>query len=1025
MNLIFQKIRNHQLPLYLIIGFPKVGKTTFIAHNVNQFQVKALLDNIKLFTSKEGDFLEISLIPQQIAIDIPKCINIIKRYRAIQGIFLVTEAVALVERYQANNQAYEIDVFNQWLSALSKRLKTDCPVHIIFSQLDKIAGFQPFFEYLLTAQVSYRLGFDLAPAKQANLLSAIEKGFSKLKQNLQTKMIERLYQTDHLEKRRCIQQFPHQIQYLQLALVMWIQSFEVLYAKSLWYVKSCYASGYVYPSMFSETLIYNPVKLDLIKKYALNSTKTTHHLSVPLTREMMESTLHTSIYFLGAQYFKHIDQIHQVSPARRKRIYFIWPIAILCLFISIGGSFYYYQSNVNALTTVKHALLEEQSLNSAGNPVNRTLKESLAHFNQLQHALMQLQSPRIFPIQKRILETALQKAYTRALRRDLWPHLQGLLESAMQTNPQSSEASYKILKTWLMLKEPQKANTIFLIKQLTQLAQASLEDAYLKNSVQRDVEYLIKNIFSRELKSSINFSQFDQAVHTIRSRLLQLPAGQLVLFALNSMFEEKPTLYPFQNQLGIAEQSLFKDLPEHLAFTPQYTVNYFSSIYAHIIPQLTQDFIAGKDWVLTEDSLSSKAKQSDIELRRIIETVRIDWLSAYAATWQAKCKQLRLREINNWAQLKQVFVNLQTRRVPFEALIATIFQHTHLECLQKTLSHWKLQDHLLIDRYLSDHFQSLDSLNNNLVLMLKKLQYYLAPVFHHTDSDKSAFHLLRQCFLTNTSDDPLSGLFDKTDSLPAPIAQWMNIIAVQIRKQLFESTQRYLNRVWHDQVFIYYKAKLDSRYPLFKNSEHDICLVDFVHFFGPQGRVATYLQEYLAPFIDRTQARWQLRHYQGQSIPIATEAMSQLERAYVIQQLFSKVFLHSRIPFKIKTVNLAPRLKVSVEYGGSLYSLTESVGMGTLLRWPLYNQKANDADNDVKIMVYTSEGLYSTQVFRGVWAWFHLVDALKKENYKVPIMLTMRAKGYTISYELSLAEEDNIFISGILQYFRCPIYLTE
>ena len=94
----------------------------------------------------------------------------------------------------------------------------------------------------------------------------------------------------------------------------------------------------------------------------------------------------------------------------------------------------------------------------------------------------------------------------------------------------------------------------------------------------------------------------------------------------------------------------------------------------------------------------------------------------------------------------------------------------------------------------------------------------------------------RQALRGGVSDQLRENLFNQ------PIKEAWGLILIE--------TRRYLNAQWQEQVYSYYQARIDRRYPFDRNTAEDVNVSDFKDFFHPsEGILAKFRNEQLAPYM--------------------------------------------------------------------------------------------------------------------------------------------------------------------------------
>ncbi|MFU8797886.1 MAG: type VI secretion IcmF C-terminal domain-containing protein, partial [Gammaproteobacteria bacterium] len=191
-----------------------------------------------------------------------------------------------------------------------------------------------------------------------------------------------------------------------------------------------------------------------------------------------------------------------------------------------------------------------------------------------------------------------------------------------------------------------------------------------------------------------------------------------------------------------------------------------------------------------------------------------------------------------------------------------------------------------------------------------------------------------------------------------------------------QEARNYLNVSWKKDVITFYNERMAHRYPLVKTAKKEISPAEFAEFFGINGRLNTYFETHLKPFVDTSVPRWRWR---SNPLKIPDELLLQFQRAAMIRKMY---------------FNTNQKLDVAVQIQpGNL-----------MLKWP--------ADT-------AQLGPLSAS---GPWALFRLIDKGQLQHLSGPHHFEWRTtiNGQPMRYELSTAQAINPLIAGIVDTFELP-----
>ncbi|MCZ2943238.1 hypothetical protein NYY89_19950, partial [Acinetobacter baumannii] len=95
----------------------------------------------------------------------------------------------------------------------------------------------------------------------------------------------------------------------------------------------------------------------------------------------------------------------------------------------------------------------------------------------------------------------------------------------------------------------------------------------------------------------------------------------------------------------------------------------------------------------------------------------------------------------------------------------------------------------------------------------------------------------------------LGQLRDIAARLPLPLKGWVEGLADDSWRHLFDEAYTYVNQRYQSEVYSLYAKAIRQRYPFNAHAGSDVALSDFQAFFNPQGVLAKFQESYLRPFV--------------------------------------------------------------------------------------------------------------------------------------------------------------------------------
>lgn len=243
---------------------------------------------------------------------------------------------------------------------------------------------------------------------------------------------------------------------------------------------------------------------------------------------------------------------------------------------------------------------------------------------------------------------------------------------------------------------------------------------------------------------------------------------------------------------------------------------------------------------------------------------------------------------------------------------------------------------------------------------------YAKAVQDTPDPGKAALKTVLNRFSLSGA-DPIANLQRMAVGLPEPMNQHVKKLADQTAQVLVVAALRELEKRWDSDVYRFYSERLANRYP-FKASGEDASLEDFEAFFGPQGRLQQFHDQYLNAFLkDNLDALYS--ESQGGYL-VRSDVQEQLKKAERIRDTFFNHRGHLSVQLTIEPLALsATRLSSTLSVDGQLIPYQHGAPRRTGLVWP--NDLGNA--NGSQLTLVSSAGNTASLSFRGPWSLFRLL----------------------------------------------------
>jgi type VI secretion system protein ImpL len=1020
------------LPWYLVLGKQGAGKSTFITQSNLTFVPAKYFATLPINESVGGKRCNVWITEKAIFLDVPgsallaepasinwqTILSVFESYlkkKNFSGVLLIID---LADWGQQNKQQQETIAkllrFN--LLLLRQHLKITCPLFLIYSKIDQIAGFAEFFTDLGLEERLQPCGLEFVNADYSNqnLSETFKYYFDKLLKQLHNKVIWRLHQEHTIENRLLIQQFPWQLESSKQSISQFLyQLSDIFHTKGPLPLQAIY---FISNGIDGNTINYLQSSFDKI-------------FSVQPIVYSKQQPYSEQAYFAKQLLTKIIEWPFKTSSLKEyrykkyKRRAITYVVTASLVMLSSGLMAHGFNQKIFLLDQAETMLSDYKLLAEQLPSDDFNLNKTLPALNILQKTVAlinEAQLPWVFQDFYRTmrLPTLAEKTYQDTLNHYFLPGLGNQLEQILSTKTDPT-ILYGALKTYLMLSDPAHFNAAAIQHWFDYYWHDTFKDnPELEKNLSQHLQILLEKPF---MPLAVN----QQLIIKTRATLNNIPYQQLVYSILQTQANSNAVLNIEGNNQ--AEQTAFANAFVILDNNPNiplfYTSKDFYNVYFTLIPHICNSITQG-DWVLGAASrigLDSVAKQ------KLATEVRQVYLQSYANIWQNKLANIQVVAFTNWQQGLAVIDSLSSRRSPLYQLINTITANTALDQLFSINEHASVDDITLIKNNLSHNFQAFNDQYGSdekdaLLPISQNINYlgsYLKTIATAKDSDEAAFIAAKNQFIHNASPNPIQQLL--TAHAPAPLQNWLDALANNSWRLILDKAGNYLDFTWKNEVLAEYNEHLNNRYPLFNASKNDIALTDFIQFFKPQGTIDTYFNNYLAPFVDMQQTVWQPRYINGQTLLFSPGFLAQIEKALLIRDMFFAKRQLNAI-FSLEPIALETNVK-SLTFtinGDSFKDEHHEITTPHLVVWPF----APTAQT-ITLTFLNNNKHPNTEIETGPWSLFHLLDKanLEEIDNTQHFQLTFDANGNAARYYMQVENPVNPFIPGIINTFRCPEHL--
>lgn len=837
----------------------------------------------------------------------------------------------------------------QLAERFSQGLGYTAELALMISKADALAGFCEFFQSDHAAELAKPLGFSLTSLDRAHLNDSLNQQFNQLLESLNQSVINKIHPVRSTLKRTLIREFPLQLAAIRQPLLKLVQQLSQ-YRLHLFAVYIISAEQ-------------GGVSIDQINK------RIEHEYALTVRDTYPQAANYRAYFIQGALLAiqLHTTQLPGIDNRPSKLMAGLGGAAAALV---LGLVAIHYFKTVNLLDEASKELIAYDSLHQQGN----RHYEALYHLSQASHTIDRINTNSLSSPTLSQLKNQLRLNTEQQLRHEFIPLLLANLESVITNAGDTPAERYKALKIYLMLADQ------------SHFDQAVIENWFKEHWQKQDLSknatelVLLKQTLTKPIAAS---ALKEQLISDTRNYLNALPTSYLYYSLAKEAFPKDKTAVELTG-FNLATQQI-----------PVYFTKTGFKAVMKSIPQIAKQ-IEADNWVLARQDLN---QFSDI--------LRQTYCYDYVTWWQTFLRKSQPIDFQSYQEGKNVSEQLVKSKA-FQTLLNRVQQETKPDFEQSDS---------VFNEAIASQFTELNlisqSSTNDLTQSLQELDQFFTTLAAVNDQGRTAFLVTKERFRNEQWSDPVSALYAKSSHLPEPVAKWSRQIADNAWMLLIKESRDYINRQWQQTAYREYQTLIAHRYPLDANQKEDIELADFNHFFAPHGSLNQFVEAYLKPFLNTSQAQWQPKTVNGFMLPLSPEMMNELIRANVITAMFfPDRSEETQIQFSLQKINLDPVIAdLQLEIGQTRLNDTQNSESYTRFNWPQPN---------ARLVLDSIDGNHYELAEKGVWALFKLlekVNVLVDDQDSTTLQILFEINSNSGRYLLKSANQINPFTPGILNGF--------
>ncbi|OOF82248.1 type VI secretion protein [Rodentibacter ratti] len=1059
----------YQLPWYVVIGSNESGKTSFINRSNQKFTLTAVERTSKRYMREHSMYQidwwvsddAILLDPeggmiQQLGSEKDPNGNIakglwehllgwisdVRPQRPVNGIILVVDLPKLIASNHSDRQALAVILRNR-IREVTEQFGARVPVYVILNKSDLIEGFEAFYGDLKQAERHQNLGFSFTlntDEQIDNWTKELANSYSAFVKETEEIIFDRLAGTISQEDRESLYMYARQLGGMQNILLQFIS--DVL--ESDRFTTTPYVRGVYFSSIFQEGIPMDFYQAAISKQFDLP------HVVPSYLPERSQRTYFTHNFFQNIIYPEAglvSDNRKEIRRNKRKFILGVASIVICGICILATWQNYFYQNKVTSAKLLKLTdEFRQMNVSQSMDPTGRNLLKPLNMLRQATYAYGDYE--KALPViedfglyQGKKVGAKVSEAYKRFLGERFLPEIaMGLIEQ-MDALPEDSNEGLELLRVYRMIDDMANRK----VKIPEQWMTKYLQKNYPKNP---DIQRQLMAHFSYAMKYvDPDLSMFDKKIAEKQQEYSKLPLADRVYqnFKILANTELQPAT-DLKAEIGSTFSTIFKtDLTTEdpksffndkniswsgTLISPLFTDWAYKDFYDPKAQDLLQ--LAAIDaWVLGKQQTTNYSKE---DLANLFDEIRRRYITDYIETWQEALNNLEIIHFVDLRHAVDVLEALTGNEKPLQKMVNLVDKNSDIYPSLSEVSAEKVNENSNIATtnqmaalQITQHFSPLtnelkasaDSQPHfdDVMKKLSELKFYMKAIQKSPEPSQTALKaIMSELNLERTN--PTVDLKRLANEMAEPLSIQLNKIADEAWSLELRTALSEINTLWNRNVYSFYQNRIANRYPLNRKAAQNISLDDFREFFGPNGRIQRFYNDYLKFFLEDNA---ELSVVNGESV-ISSEFLATFQDLQDIQRNYFDSSGNVSISFSLKPLGLSGKFIASTfNIDGQLLKYSHEAPSASRLIWP--NTTRQDVETSLTLI--SSMGDSSTLRRTGDWSLFRVLDMASKKVNGQSVDLSFKLNGGAINYRLTVENGTNPFFGNILSGFRLPSKLLD
>ena len=970
--------------------------------------------------------------------------------RPLNGVVLVVSLVNLLN--QSPSERKELaGILRTRLIELSRELGTRPPLYVVLSKFDLLEGFETLFARLPKSAREDIFGFtftlDSLRDYDAWLDELVERYDAFLKR-LNEQVFDAMANAGERTQRESLYSLVRQMSGLRPVLLDFLG--DVLGSDR--FATPALPRGVFFSSVYQQGLLNNTFVASAARTYALREPNNKVHPSgqalVYFAQQLFQRVIYPESGLAGDN--------PRVLKQKKYALALHFGVASLGSLLVIGGWYHYYGINRDkALSVLERSRdFNASAIDGGLDPTGRNL---LPPLDQISNAVAVYGNYRnAWPLvanmglyQGHAIGPKIDEAYLTLLSQRFLPALASGVMESLDGAGIGEDTQLAALRVYRMIEDRPNRRAPVVEDWMAAQWQAAFpgQDA-VQSALMRHLEYAMKYVDTR-------LPQYQERVANVQQHLRQIPLPERVYLTMNQeagVYLHSPL--DLRNEIGPAFDIVYQ--PESAPAPAEAPTSANGRIDALLTAKGYHTYFArhsedlGELAMIDQWALGERAEvdYSNADKAVLAERIRAIYGRAYVDTWRRNLNQLEVRDFDDITEAVNILGSVTGPAAPLRRLVETVRDNSELgtkaiagkgtqsmpgegAALVQAVS--QSNDDEVRTPLVTDIARAFAPLNELLqsrenrapyleetMLAIASVQDKVRVVHDSPDRGKVALAMVVERFSLK-GPDPIANLQRIASGLPEPLNRQVAKLADESSRVILVEALRELERRWDRDVHRFYRERLADRYPFNPGSRQEASLEDFAAFFGPQGRLQKFREQYLNLFLEENLEALYSKRLGGYLV--SAEVQKRLASADRIRDAFFNSRGLLGVQFYIEPLGLAPNKRSSsLSVEGQLVTYNHGPTTSTALIWP--NTLA--PNNESRMTLVNASGSSSGLVYRGPWSLYRLLSQARLNGSTgTSVDISFSAPDGGMRYRISTEKADNPFTQPLFKGFALPRALLQ